>query len=153
MAARKTAGANADMLERYIEGARIVGGPRLSELSHDEAEGFINSLSGEDAWRLYQVSWPYAVGGGDRFDRIAEKAAQWHLSGRLLKKFAEAETPHPDTLAQREMSVETDVREIRADVKTITQKGARRWDAMIDRVLYVLIGAAISLAMAGGGAL
>ncbi len=58
-----------------------------------------------------------------------------------------------EVLAQREMSVETDVREIRADVKTITQKGARRWDAMIDRVLYVLIGAAISLAMAGGGAL
>ena len=43
-----------------------------------------------------------------------------------------------------------DLKEIKADVKTITQKGGKRWDAMIDRVLYVLIGAAISLLMTGG---
>ena len=53
-------------------------------------------------------------------------------------------------LASREKGVETDVKEIKADVKTITQKGGKRWDAMIDRVLYVLIGAAISLLMTGG---
>ena len=41
-------------------------------------------------------------------------------------------------------------KEIKEDVKTITQKGGKRWDAMIDRVLYVLIGAAISLLMTGG---
>ena len=48
-----------------------------------------------------------------------------------------------EVLASREKGVET-------DVKTITQKGGKRWDAMIDRVLYVLIGAAISLLMTGG---
>ena len=53
-----------------------------------------------------------------------------------------------EVLASREKGVETDV--IKADVKTITQKGGKRWDAMIDRVLYVLIGAAISLLMTGG---
>ena len=47
-----------------------------------------------------------------------------------------------EVLASREKGVETDVKEIKADVKTITQKGGKRWDAMIDRVLYVLIGAA-----------
>ena len=46
--------------------------------------------------------------------------------------------------------METDVKEIKTDVKTITQKSGRRWDAMIDRVLYVLIGAALSLLMTGG---
>ena len=55
-----------------------------------------------------------------------------------------------EVLASREMGVERDVKEIKVDVKTITQKGGRRWDAMIDRVLYVLIGAAISLLMTGG---
>ena len=54
-----------------------------------------------------------------------------------------------EVLASREKSVETDVKEIKADVKTITQKSGRRWDAMIDRVLYVLIGAALSLLMTG----
>ena len=54
-----------------------------------------------------------------------------------------------EVLASREKSVETDVKEIKADVKTITQKSGRRWDAMIYRVLYVLIGAALSLLMTG----
>lgn len=54
-----------------------------------------------------------------------------------------------EVLASREKSVETDIKEIKADVKTITQKSGRRWDAMIDRVLYVLIGAVLSLLMTG----
>ena len=54
-----------------------------------------------------------------------------------------------EVLASREKGVETDVKEIKADVKTITQKGGKRWDAMIDRVLYVLIGAVLSLLMTG----
>lgn len=54
-----------------------------------------------------------------------------------------------EVLASREKSVETDVKEIKADVKTITQKSGRRWDTMIDRVLYVLIGAVLSLLMTG----
>ena len=54
-----------------------------------------------------------------------------------------------EVLASREKSVETAVKEIKADVKTITQKSGRRWDAMIDRVLYVLIGAVLSLLMTG----
>ena len=42
-----------------------------------------------------------------------------------------------EVLASREKGVETAVKEIKADVKTIPQKGGKRWDAMIDRVLYV----------------
>lgn len=55
-----------------------------------------------------------------------------------------------EVLAQRERSVETDVKEIKADVKSMTQKGGRRWDAMIDRALYAVIGALVSLMMTGG---
>ena len=58
--------------------------------------------------------------------------------------------PAVEVLASRERGVEADVKEIKADVKSITQRPGRRWDAMIDRVLYVLIGAAISLLMTGG---
>ena len=46
-------------------------------------------------------------------------------------------------LAAREQSVE-------ADVKTITEKPGKRWDTLIDRVLYALLGAAVSLLAAGG---
>ena len=54
-----------------------------------------------------------------------------------------------EVLASREQSMETDVKEIKADVKTITQKSGKRWDAMLDRVLYALIGAAVSLLLTG----
>lgn len=54
-----------------------------------------------------------------------------------------------EVLAQRERSVESDVKEIKADVKSMTQKGARRWDAMIDKLLYALAGAAASIMLAG----
>ena len=53
-------------------------------------------------------------------------------------------------LAAREQSVEADVKEIKADVKTITEKPGKRWDTLIDRVLYALLGAAVSLLAAGG---
>ena len=49
-----------------------------------------------------------------------------------------------------EKGVETDVKEIKADVKTITEKPGKRWDTLIDRVLYALLGAAVSLLAAGG---
>jgi len=55
-----------------------------------------------------------------------------------------------EVLAAREESMERDVKEIKSDVKTITEKPAKRWDGMIDRVLYVLIGAVISFLLAGG---
>lgn len=55
-----------------------------------------------------------------------------------------------EVLASREQSVEADVKEIKADVKSITEKPGRRWDALIDRVLYLLVGAAVSLLVMGG---
>lgn len=57
-----------------------------------------------------------------------------------------------EVLASREKGVETDVKEIKADVKTITQRPGKRWDAMVDRALYALIGALFSLLVTGGGA-
>lgn len=55
-----------------------------------------------------------------------------------------------EVLAAREQSVETDVKEIKADVKTITQKPGKRWDSLVERVLYVIVGAAVSLLVLGG---
>lgn len=55
-----------------------------------------------------------------------------------------------EVLASREQSVESDVKEIKADVKTITEKPGRRWDALVDRVLYLLVGAAVSALAMGG---
>nr|DAL49449.1 MAG TPA_asm: hypothetical protein [Caudoviricetes sp.] len=88
--------------------------------------------------------------------RLAEAEQRARANTRRIEKLEQQQenlnklVTAVEVLAAREKGVETDVKEIKTDVKTITQKSGRRWDAMIDRVLYVLIGAALSLLMTGG---
>ena len=88
--------------------------------------------------------------------RLAEAEQRARANTRRIEKLEQQQenlnklVTAVEVLAAREQGVETDVKEIKTDVKTITQKSGRRWDAMIDRVLYVLIGAALSLLMTGG---
>lgn len=88
--------------------------------------------------------------------RLAEAEQRTRANTRRIEKLEQQQenlnklVTAVEVLAAREKGVETDVKEIKTDVKTITQKSGRRWDAMIDRVLYVLIGAALSLLMTGG---
>ena len=88
--------------------------------------------------------------------RLAEAEQRVRANTRRIEKLEQQQenlnklVTAVEVLAAREKGVETDVKEIKTDVKTITQKSGRRWDAMIDRVLYVLIGAALSLLMTGG---
>lgn len=88
--------------------------------------------------------------------RLAEAEQRARANTRRIEKLEQQQenlnklVTAVEVLAAREKGVETDVKEIKADVKTMTQKSGRRWDAMIDRVLYVLIGAALSLLMTGG---
>ena len=46
---------------------------------------------------------------------------------------------------ERQNALDTDVKEIKADVKTITQKSVKRWDGIVDKALLLLIGAALNL--------
>ena len=54
-----------------------------------------------------------------------------------------------EVLAVRQESVEGTVHEIRSAVRELTGKPGRRWEAMADRVLYMVIGAAFSLLAQG----
>lgn len=46
-------------------------------------------------------------------------------------------------LADREERVETDVKEIKADVKTLADKPAKKWESLTEKVLSVVVGALI----------
>lgn len=46
-----------------------------------------------------------------------------------------------EALAVREENVESDVKEIKTDVKELTGKAGKRWDAIVDKVLLTVIGA------------
>lgn len=54
-----------------------------------------------------------------------------------------------EVLAQRQKNMEGDTREIKEDVKSLKEKPGKRWESMVDRVLYLLIGAAFSLLALG----
>lgn len=47
-------------------------------------------------------------------------------------------------LAAKQEQVESDVKEMKADVKTLIGKPARRWDAMMDKILWAVLAAVIA---------
>lgn len=44
-------------------------------------------------------------------------------------------------LAHRQETVESDVKEIKSDVKELTGKPGKRWDAIVDKVMLTIVGA------------
>ena len=49
----------------------------------------------------------------------------------------------------RQKSMEDVVKEIKADVKSIKEKPGRRFDALVDRALYLLVGVVFSALVMG----
>lgn len=47
-------------------------------------------------------------------------------------------------LADREERVEDDVKEIKNDVKSIKDKPGKRWDAVVDKVVWAVLAAVIA---------
>lgn len=43
-------------------------------------------------------------------------------------------------LAVREQKVESDVEEIKTDVKTLTMKPVKRWDGVVDKIIFTIVG-------------
>jgi predicted nucleic acid-binding Zn-ribbon protein len=50
-------------------------------------------------------------------------------------------------LALREENVENDVKEIKDDVKNLTNKPAERWDSLVDKAIWGIAGAVIAFIM------
>ena len=51
-------------------------------------------------------------------------------------------------LAVREEQVETDVKEIKADVKSLTNKPAERWESTINTIITVIVSAVVGFILA-----
>ncbi len=75
---------------------------------------------------------------GKRLDHVEQRQEEL---GRLLSAV--------EVLAARQGTLEGDVKEIKNDVKALTQKPARRWEQLMERVLYLVVGAAAA-ALSGG---
>lgn len=55
-------------------------------------------------------------------------------------------------LATRQERVESDVKEIKVDVKSLAAKPGKRWETLVDKAIAALAGALIAWLAAGGGA-
>lgn len=55
------------------------------------------------------------------------------------------------TLAVREENVETDVKEIKNDVKSLTSKSGQRWDSLVDKIIITIAAAIVGFILARFG--
>ena len=53
-------------------------------------------------------------------------------------------------LATDQVNMKDDITEIKTDVKALTAKPAKRWDGIVDKVLYAIIGAFVTWMLTGG---
>lgn len=51
-------------------------------------------------------------------------------------------------LAVREENMENDVKEIKSDVKSLTEKPGKRWDALVEKVIMTVAAALIGFLLA-----
>ena len=51
-------------------------------------------------------------------------------------------------LAVREETVESDVKEIKNDVKNLTGKSGQRWDSLVEKVLMMIVAAVVGFILA-----
>ena len=51
-------------------------------------------------------------------------------------------------LAVREEAVESDVKEIKTDVKSLTSKPGQRWDSLIDKIILTIAAAIVGFILA-----
>lgn len=54
-------------------------------------------------------------------------------------------------LAVREENVESDVKEIKSDVKSLTSKPGQRWDSLVEKVLMMVVAAVVGYILAQVG--
>lgn len=55
------------------------------------------------------------------------------------------------TMANEQENIKEDVTEIKSDVKTLTGKSGKRWDELVDKIIWAVVAAAIGYFLAQFG--
>ncbi len=86
-----------------------------------------------------------------RLTEVEERAkSNSHRLDEVEKRQANLEelTSTVKVLAVREESVEADVKEIKTDVKTLSEKPGKRWDNLVDKIVWAVAAALIAFILA-----
>lgn len=54
-------------------------------------------------------------------------------------------------IAEKQKDMEGDVKEMKCDVKKLIEKPAKRWDGVVEKVLYTVVGAVVAYLLAKAG--
>lgn len=72
-----------------------------------------------------------------RLDKVEEKLAD---NEKMLASLS--------AMAQRQDTMDGDIKEIKADVKTLTSKPAKRWESVVEKVILAVVAAIVGVALA-----
>lgn len=79
---------------------------------------------------------------GDTAEHLAALEKRQDDLGQLTSAVA--------VFAKEQEHIQADVKEIKADVKALTEKPGRRWEGLVDKLLYAAAGAVMAWAAGGG---
>ena len=54
-------------------------------------------------------------------------------------------------IAEKQKDMEGDVKEMKCDVKKLIEKPAKRWDGVVDKIIYTVVGAVVAYLLAKAG--
>lgn len=89
--------------------------------------------------------------------RLAETESRSKSNSRRLEKVEKKQEDLSElvgtvkVLVEREENVENDVKEIKTDVKMLTNKPAKMWESVLEKVLLTLVAAVVGFILAKFG--
>lgn len=86
--------------------------------------------------------------------RLAETESREKANTRRIEKLEERQDNLDklvgafEALSTREQRVEADVKEIKKDVKLLSEKPGKRWEALVGQVISILVAAVVGFLLA-----
>ena len=90
----------------------------------------------------------------DRLTKVEDRAKSYtHRIEAIDKRQADTEklVTSVALIAEKQKDMEGDVKEMKVDVKKLIEKPGKRWDGVVDKVLFTVIGAIVAYLLAKGG--
>ena len=90
----------------------------------------------------------------DRLTRVEDRSkSNTHRIESLEKRQDDTEklVTSVAIIAEKQKDMEGDVKEMKCDVKKLIEKPAKRWDGVVDKIIYAVVGAVVAYLLAKAG--
>lgn len=90
----------------------------------------------------------------DRLTKVEDRAkSNTHRIESLEKRQDDTEklVTSVAIIAEKQKDMEGDVKEMKCDVKKLIEKPAKRWDGVVDKIIFAVVGAVVAYLLAKGG--